>query len=317
MDRQQVDIGSRYRVLSKLASGGMADLYVAVLRGAAGFERRTVVKFMRPELASQDECRRMFIDEARIMASLSHANVVSVLDFGEADGGYFLALEYVEGVDLRRALRQRGRLEPPLATYVAAGVLQGLAYVHDRCGPGGEPLNIVHRDVSPSNILLGRNGDVKLGDFGIAKAMLATARTEPGTLKGKLSYMSPEQASGLPVDRRSDLFSLGVVLYVALLGRLPVEADSEAALLRAICAGTPHDPLDVDPTLPAPVAAVLRRALARDRGDRFQSADEMAGALAACGVVAGGPRDVGQLVAALASAPDAQAAGAVDEVPGA
>jgi hypothetical protein len=231
------------------------------------------------------------------MASLSHGNVVSVLDFGHAGDDLYLALEYVEGVDLAKALRACPRLDEGVAIHVAVCVLRALEYVHTRCTPIGEPLHIVHRDVSPHNILLGTNGDVKLGDFGIAKAKASSPNTSPGTVRGKLAYMSPEHASGLALDGRSDLFSVGVVLYEALLGRGPFDGASDIELFRAVTEARFLDPLEVDPALDLALAGVIRRALQREPQARYASAEEMAQALLSCpGGRRGGPREVIVLV---------------------
>ncbi|MBI5546269.1 MAG: serine/threonine protein kinase [Deltaproteobacteria bacterium] len=298
-----MDAGSRYRVITRLAGGGMAEVYLAVLQGAEGFEKTTIVKRMRPELAREGHFRRMFIDEARLMTSLSHRHVVSVLDFGEIDGSYYIALEYVDGVDLGRVLRHCPRLPPPVAGYICSCVLQALAYVHGRCGRDGAPLHIVHRDISPGNVFLGRNGDVKIGDFGVAKGVGSTEHTIPGTIKGKLAYMSPEQARGWPVDARSDLFAVGVVLYEAMLGRRPFRATSDMELWRAVVEADVPDPLQLDPSLPPALAGWLRKALARDPKERFESASEMEQELLRSmdGGIAG-PADVVRLVEEAASA---------------
>ena len=291
--------GSRYRVLNRLASGGMADVYLAVLQGAHGFEKQTIVKRMRADLADDEDFRRMFIDEARLMASLSHSNIVSVLDFGEGEEGIFIALEHVDGLDLARLLKRTGPLDPKLAVYVGSCVLHALAYVHGHAARDGTPLHVVHRDVSPSNVFLGRNGDVKLGDFGVAKMSRASVRTMPGTIKGKLAYMSPEQAAALEVDARSDLFSMGVVLFEVLTGKRPFSAPSDVDLLRKLIEDEAPDPRSVAPELSPKLAAFLSRALARDRTARFQAAEEMSRALLACADGPPlGPADVARLVVA-------------------
>lgn len=297
---------SRYTVLHRLASGGMADVYLAIFCGAHGFEKQTILKRMRAELVDNAEYRSMFIDEARLMASLSHANVVSVLDFGEGEDGIFLALEYVDGLDLARLLKRASPLAPDLAIYIGSCVLHALAYVHGHKAKDGHPLHIVHRDVSPSNVFLGRNGDVKLGDFGVAKMSRASVQTMPGTIKGKIAYMSPEQASAWDVDARSDLFSVGVVLFEALTGQRPFRANSDLELLRKLIQEAAPDPLAVAPSLPPALAGFLRKALANDRVDRFQSAEEMSRALLACAQgPAIGPGDVARLVASYARTEDA------------
>ncbi|MHB8873623.1 MAG: protein kinase domain-containing protein [Myxococcaceae bacterium] len=292
------NLSGRYRILSKLASGGMAEVYRAVLSGPEGFEKPSVVKRMLPELARQERYRQMFVDEARLMASLNHRNVVGVLDFGlQPDGSYFIALEYVDGVDLAKALRAHQKLPPALAVHIVESVLDGLGYVHGRRSASGEPLSIVHRDVSPQNVLLGRDGDVKLGDFGIAKGLASAERTSPGTIKGKLAYMSPEQANAAPLDGRSDLFSAGVVLYEALLGRRPFEGESEIALWKVVAEARVPDPLFLDPSLDPALAAVLRKALSREPAQRYANAEEMALALLGCAHDgAAGPAEVGRLV---------------------
>lgn len=281
----------------------MADVYLAVLHGAQGFEKQTIVKRIRDGLADDEEYRRMFIEEARLMASLSHSNIVSVLDFGEGDGGFYIALEYVEGLDLAGLLKQVDRLPPPMVIYLCSCVLQALSYVHTRAGRDGGPLHIVHRDVSPSNVFLGRNGDVKLGDFGVAKVAHAAVQTLPGTVKGKLAYMSPEQAAADEVDGRADLYSVGVVVFEALLGRRP---DLDVELLHQILEGDPSKLQSIDPQLSPALGLFLRRALAHDREARFQTAEEMARALVACAPgPLPGPTDVARLVVANSPAPGA------------
>jgi len=287
----------RYRLVRKLGSGGMAEVYLALLEGVAGFQKPAVVKRILPGLAEQSEYRDMFLAEAKLMASLSHANLVSVFDLGEADGGYFMAMEYVDGVDLGQVL-ERGPLPAPLALYISLQVLRGLRHAHAQRDAHGELLGIVHRDVSPQNILLGRNGDVKLCDFGIARALGGTRRTAPGTLKGKVAYMSPEQARGDAVDCRSDLFSLGLVLYEALGGQSPYAGKHGAHKLLAVRQAE-------IPPLPGPsrVSDVLARALSPDPAARYPGATEMIEALQGCEVSpAAGPLDVEGLAETLTQA---------------
>lgn len=296
----------RYRLIRKLAQGGMAEVFLAVQRGAAGFERPAVVKRMLPDLAKHAEYRELFVQEARLMATLSHPNVVGVLDFGEEAGTYFLALELVDGVDLGRAIKGAERLSPALAAHIGAGVLRALHHVHTRTDARGEPLNIVHRDATPHNVLLGRSGEVKLGDFGIAKLPRGPSRTAPGRTRGKLRYMSPEQAAGKPLDARADLFAVGVLLHECVVGRSPFGAASEAQLLKLVKDGTVGPMEEVAKVAGERFAKVVGRALARLPGDRFSTADEMERALAAAAPPAG-PREVAALVASVAgrSAPEA------------
>jgi len=288
-----------YRLVRKLAQGGMAEVFLAVQRGAAGFERPAVVKRMLPELALHAEYRELFVQEAKLMAALSHPNVVGVLDFGEEGGAYFLALEYVDGVDLGRAIKEMGRLSAPLAAHVGSAELQALHHVHTRTDARGEPLNIVHRDATPHNVLLGRGGEVKLGDFGIAKLPRGPSRTAPGKTRGKLRYMSPEQAAGKPLDARADLFAVGVLLHECVVGRGPFGAASDAQLLKLVRDGSIGPLEEVAAAAGEPFARVVGRALARRPEDRFGTADEMERALVSA-VAPSGPRQVAALVAAVA-----------------
>jgi len=287
----------RYTLVRKLAQGGMAEVFLAVQRGAAGFERPAVVKRMLPELAKHAEYRELFVQEAKLMAALSHPNVVAVLDFGEEGGTYFLALEFVDGVDLGRAIKAVGRLSAPLVSCVGSGVLRALHHVHTRADERGEPLNIVHRDATPHNVLLGRGGEVKLGDFGIAKLPRGPSRTAPGKTRGKLRYMSPEQAAGRPLDARADLFSVGVLLHECVVGRNPFGATSDAQLLKLVKDATVGPMEEVEAAAGARFARVIGRALAKRPQDRFSTADEMERALVGA-VPPAGPREVAALVLA-------------------
>ncbi len=291
----------RYKLTRKLAQGGMAEVFLAVQRGAAGFERPAVVKRMLPELAKHAEYRELFVQEAKLMAALSHPNVVGVLDFGEEGGTYFLALELVDGTDLGKAIKAMGRLSAPLASCVGSGVLRALHHVHTRTDERGEPLNIVHRDATPHNVLLGRAGEVKLGDFGIAKLPRGPSRTAPGMTRGKLRYMSPEQAAGRPLDARADLFSVGVMLHECVVGRNPFGATSDAQLLKLVKDATVGPMEEVAQVAGAAFAEVIGRALARRPQDRFASAEEMERAVVAA-VPPAGPREVSAVVAAVVGA---------------
>jgi serine/threonine protein kinase len=222
----------RYQLVRRLGIGGMAELYLARSSGIEGFEKLVTVKRIRPDMAHDGQLIRMFLDEARLAARLQHANVAQVFDVGEAEGSYFFAMEYVEGHDLAHILKAAGALPIEHALYIAIGVAAGLHYAHERLDGNGRPLEIVHRDVSPSNILVTWDGGVKLVDFGIAKARLRSTVTRAGYTKGKLQYMSPEQAAGVTVDRRSDVYSLGLVLREMLGGTEPPAI--EALLDRAI-----------------------------------------------------------------------------------
>lgn len=298
---QGAELGTvgRYRLVSRLARGGMAEVFLGVLSGPEGFEKPVVLKRLLPELAGQETYRQMFAQEARLMAAFGHTHVVSVLDFGLEAGAPFLVLEYVEGVDLARALAARGTLAPALVRHLGLCLLRALEHVHGLRDTRGEWLGLVHRDISPANVLLGRTGDVKLGDFGIAKGLRTPSRTAPGSTRGKLRYMSPEQLRGGPLDARADLFALGVLLYEAVVGRSPFAATTDAQLLLAVREARlePSDALEraAGPAL----AAVLLRALRPHPAERFASTADMARALLAVAVEdeAGQPWRVATLVA--------------------
>ncbi|OJT17706.1 hypothetical protein BO221_44945 [Archangium sp. Cb G35] len=269
----------RYRLMSRLARGGMAEVFLGVLPGPEGFEKPVVVKRLLPELAGQEAYRQMFAQEARLMAAFGHAHVVSVLDFGQEADAPYLVLEYVEGVDLARALAARGPLAPALVRHLGLCLLRALEHVHGLRDTRGEWLGLVHRDVSPANVLLGHTGDVKLGDFGIAKGLRTPSRTAPGSTRGTLRYMSPEQLRGGPLDARADLFSLGVLLYEAVVGRSPFAAATDAQLLLAVRDARLEPAEHLLQRAGPALAGVLQRALRPHPAERFASAGDMARAL--------------------------------------
>lgn len=271
-------LSSRYAIVKKIADGGMAEIFLAVQSGAEGFERKVIVKRILPASSADPQFRNMLVDEAHIAMTLAHSNIVQVLDLGEADGRYFLVMELVDGWDLATLL-ERARtaslpLPVPMALYVTAEVCRALAYAHTK-SRNGKALGIVHRDISPQNILVSEHGEVKLTDFGIAKAMGKRERTQTGIIKGKLDFMSPEQATGTSLDARSDLFSLGSVLYLITTGVRPFEAASDlASLLRVQGAGF-KPPSEVRPDLPASVTAIIERAMKRVPSERYPNAEAM------------------------------------------
>ncbi len=273
----------RYRIEKWLASGGMGDLFVAVENGPAGFERRVVIKRILPHLARNETFVQRFLDEARIVAQLQHGNIVPVFETGVERGEYYIAMEYLPGWDLKTILdasRERGEPIPiPIALMIGVEVARGLAYAHRKEDDSGRPLGIIHRDVSPSNILVGRDGVVKITDFGIAKAAGKLFESVTGMLQGKFPYMSPEQAAGLELDRRSDVFSLGVVLWEALTGRCLFDGDSDTAVLRQIQTLDPPPPSLSRPEVPEALDEVILKALRRDRRERYQVAEELEQAL--------------------------------------
>jgi serine/threonine protein kinase len=268
----------RYRILRKIADGGMAEIFLAVQRGAEGFERPVVLKRILAALVADPQFRNLMIDEAHVAMSLNHSNIAQVLDLGHAGGRYFLVLEFVDGWDLNlvinRVTASGFSLPPELALYVAAEVCRALSYAHAKTREG-RPLGIVHRDVTPHNVLISEQGEVKLTDFGIAKAMNKRERTGAGIIKGKLAFMSPEQASGGTLDARSDLFSVGTMLYLMSTGRRPFEAptDLEAILRVRQCDFPP--PEKIKPDIEPKLATVIMRAMRLAVSDRYQSAEEM------------------------------------------
>jgi serine/threonine protein kinase/outer membrane biosynthesis protein TonB len=272
----------RYVLLKHLASGGMADVLLARSDGIEGFERHVVVKRIRPELARDARFTRMFLDEARVAATLHHQHVVQVHDIGEAGGEYFIAMEYVHGEDVRRILstasRQRNHVPLGHAVAIVAGAAAGLHYAHERIGSDMQPLQIVHRDVSPSNILVGYDGAIKVVDFGIATASMQR-ETRSGGLKGKISYMSPEQCKGEAVDRRTDVYALGVVLYELATTTRMIKGDSDYRVMEQIVNGRIAAPHARRPDLPKELSAIILRALSTDREKRYATADELRMAL--------------------------------------
>lgn len=272
----------KHILVQKLAEGGMAELFIAKQLGAEGFERTVVIKCMLEHFSRSAEFREMFLDEARLAARLFHPNIVQITDLGVAEERHFICMEYLPGEDLEtliQTLQQRGENIPiPLAARILLSACEGLEFAHG-FQEAGRRLNLVHRDVSPSNVFLTFQGVVKLLDFGIAKASSRVTNTQPGTLKGKWGYMSPEQARGEPLDARSDLFSLGVTFYELLTGRRMVERDNEVGVLMALMNQDNPPPSSLRADIPSALDAIVLKAIARDREQRYQSAAELRGDL--------------------------------------
>ena len=272
-------LGRKYQVLRRLAVGGMAELYLARTRGVRGFEKLVVVKRVLPHLAEEPEFIEMFFTEARLAATLDHPNVVHVMDIGPTDEDPWFVMEYVHGEDLRAMLRKsrsHGPLPLEVALAIVLGAATGLHYVHERVGLDGRPLGLVHRDVSPSNVLVTYDGSIKVADFGIVKAAARTQMTRAGMMKGKVGYMSPEQCRGDDVDRRSDVFGLGILLYEATTGHRLFHGDNDYAVLHRIVSGR-YMPLVFDQEdYPEPLQEIVARALQRDRDDRYPTAEAFA-----------------------------------------
>jgi serine/threonine-protein kinase len=265
-----------YELLRHLATGGMAEIYIARQSGPGGFDRELAIKRILPHLAKEDRFISMFLDEARIASQLRHPNIVQIYELGEADGEYFIAMEYIEGADLADLLdkAEERNIEFPIAMSVRiiADVLSALDYAHE-FEENGKPLRIVHRDVSPHNILIGRDGIIKLVDFGIAHAVERHAKTETGLVKGKLSYMAPEQIEQDPVDRRADVFAAGVLLYELLTGQTPF--GRELAAVNAILNDDPTEPRRIRPDIPEELVPIVLRSLNKAPEDRYETAQEM------------------------------------------
>lgn len=268
----------RYEILDKLGAGGMAEVYLARAYGADGFVKDLVLKKVLATRAEDTHFRKMFVDEAKITVSLSHTNIVQVFDFGKVDDTYFLAMERVHGCDLRKVIgrleEKRRRIPLGSALHVVSEVLKGLDYAHRRTTPDGKPLGIVHRDVSPSNILLSYEGEVKLADFGIARASEGEREEEgsESTVIGKPRYMAPEQIRGEAVDARADVFGCGVVLAEMLLGEQPFATSNDMDTFAMVLTGTTVKPLDATAGIPADLVPIVQKAMATDAALRYPSA---------------------------------------------
>ncbi|HEX5655750.1 MAG TPA: serine/threonine-protein kinase [Polyangiales bacterium] len=272
-----------YTLLRRLAVGGMAEIYVAKTRGLGGFEKLTALKLVHAHLSADAQFVRMLIDEAKILVLLTHANIAQVFDLGNVEDRYFIAMEYVDGVDLQGLARAADRLGSPLSVplccFVVAEMLNGLDYAHRKRDPSGRPLGIVHRDISPQNVVVSRAGEVKLVDFGIAKTNLRAERTEVGVIKGKYGYMSPEQAWADPTDKRSDVFSAGVLLYELLTTSTLYSAKSVAELIAKVRRAEIPPPRSLRKEIGEELSGIVMRALALEPSDRYQTALEMGDAL--------------------------------------
>jgi serine/threonine-protein kinase len=292
----------RYQLLNRIGEGGMAEVFTAVATGVEGFSRVFVLKRLRPALSHNQEAVAQFIDEARLQASLVHSNIVPVFDFGRVADEYFMTQEYIVGRDLSRVVAghyesRQDALGARLAHYIAFETLLALQYAHTRHDKDGQPLGIVHRDVSPGNVILSAEGEVKLADFGIVKSNKRVTQTQVGMVKGNANFMSPEQARGHHIDARSDVFSVGLVLLYCLTNHLPYEGENDLEVLFKAASGpTAALQQEID-ALPSPAREALGRALALDPADRFQSAAEFADILAPH--IAGAKAEAAQLMKGL------------------
>ncbi|MCB9656265.1 MAG: serine/threonine-protein kinase [Polyangiales bacterium] len=274
----------RYRVVERLAAGGMAEVFVGDAMSVQGFKKRVAIKRVLPHLASNENFIGMFLDEARLGARMNHANIVSVMDIGAADNTYFIVMEYVDGANLKtiiEVLLKQGRTVPMKeAVYIAMEASRGLSYAHELCDDEGNDLDIVHRDISPPNILISKRGEVKVTDFGLAKASTQLEKTDPGVVKGKFSYLAPEAAVGDAVDERADIFALGIVLWEMIAGRRLFLGDSDYQTVKLVQQAQVPSLSAINPEADEALERVLAKALAKNPADRYQTAREMSDALA-------------------------------------
>lgn len=280
--QQPVSFG-RYELIYRLGQGGMGEVHLARLTGAGGFEKLYVLKTILPQMSGDPQFVQRFQHEARLLVHLQHSNIAQVYDMGEVNGTFFMAVEYVPGVDLSRVLgraRQLSAAVPiPIALYLGQQVAEALGYAHRKTGAEGEPLGIVHRDISPHNVMVSYEGEIKVIDFGLAKSAAGSAQTLPSTVMGKLGYMSPEQARAEKVDHRSDIYSAGVVLWEMLAGRRLFDGESVGQMIAAMAHPVIPALRSIRPEVSQSLERVIHRALAPAPADRFARADELARAL--------------------------------------
>ncbi|MHB8878013.1 MAG: serine/threonine protein kinase, partial [Myxococcaceae bacterium] len=273
----------KYEILTRLSMGGMAELFLAYTSGPGGFRKFVAVKQILPDVKKDDQFVKMFLDEARITAAFSHGNIGQVFDLGEEDGELYLAMEFISGQNLEQVTKRAFKRQHPIPVGYACRVVrdacQGLHYAHAFTDPSGRPAPVIHRDVSPKNVMITYTGDVKMIDFGIAKAKNRLGRTQVGIVKGTSGYMSPEQVQNFELDGRSDLFSAGVMLHELITGHRLFSAPSDAAMMIAIVEGDIPTPRSVNPRIPEALSDVVMKALARKREHRFATGKEMARAI--------------------------------------
>ncbi|WP_437922839.1 protein kinase [Sorangium sp. So ce291] len=268
----------RYRVVERLASGGMAEVFLAESAGIEGFKKQVAIKRVLPHLSEKKRFIAMFLDEARLSAHLSHSNVAQVFDIGVGDNAYFIVMEYVDGADLKAVLesmRKAGRTLPvESAVFITAKLCEGLTYAHELKAADGHPLKIVHRDMSPPNVLITKYGEVKIVDFGLAKATSQLEKSEAGIIKGKFSYLSPEAAQGLEVDHRTDIFAVGAILWEMLAGKRLFLGDTDYQTVKLVQQAQIPPLSEMNKAVPPELDRLIARSLAREPGDRYASARE-------------------------------------------
>ncbi len=275
----QGELFGRYRLLEKIGTGGMAEVFLAKMEGPEGFERRLAIKRILPHYSKNASFVRMFVDEARLVGHFSHPNIVQVIDFGKINGAYYLAMEYVDGVHvadiLTRYKKEKLRLPPEVIIEIGLQACRGMDYAHRETDENGKPLGIIHRDLTPHNIMVSRKGIVKITDFGIAKASMNTHMTQAGMIKGKVPYMSPEQAMGLPLTHVSDIFSIGIVLYEMCVLKRLFEGENDFVILQKVQSAKIEPIRNLNPDIPEELERIILKALTKDRNERYAWANEM------------------------------------------
>jgi serine/threonine protein kinase len=269
----------RYRVIERLASGGMAEVFIAESAGIEGFKKRVAIKRVLPHLSEKRAFIAMFLDEARLSAHLSHSCVAQVFDIGVGDNAYFIVMEYVDGADLKGVIEHLRRVGKPFpmepAVFIASKLCEGLSYAHELTSTEGEPLSVVHRDMSPPNVLITKYGEVKIVDFGLAKATSQLQKSESGIIKGKFSYLSPEAALGQEVDARTDIFAVGIILWEMLSGRRLFSGDTDFATVKQVQKAEIPSISAINKDVPIELERIIARSLARDPAKRYQTARDL------------------------------------------
>ncbi len=273
-----------YRVTERLESGGMAEVFRGESTSLAGFKRQVAIKRVLPHLASNEKFIRMFLDEARLSARLTHANIVQVFDIGHVENTYFIVMEFIDGVNLKAMIEHvRARRQPfplSLAVHVMIKVCEGLQYAHEATDSDARLLNIVHRDISPPNILISKRGEVKIVDFGLAKAAHSVEKTEPGVVKGKFSYLAPETAMGDEADPQADLFAVGIMLWELLAGRKLFQGETDYQTVKMVQQAVVPPIRTINSAVPDELDKILRKALARSKHERYRTAEQFSEELA-------------------------------------
>jgi len=274
---------NRYRITERVAAGGMAEVFRGVAESMRGFKKNIAIKRILPSLTKNKKFVAMFLDEARLSLALQHANIVQVFDIGHSEDTYFIVMEYVDGADLKavlETLKKQGR-ELPVeeAVFISIKICEGLCYAHELTDSDGRPFAVVHRDVSPPNVLMTKHGEIKIVDFGLAKASSQLEKSEPGIIKGKFSYLSPEAALGKDVDHRTDIFAVGIILWEMLAGRRLFLGDTDFATVKLVQQATIPPLSKINAKVTLELERIVNKSLARDPAQRFQTARDFAVAL--------------------------------------